>query len=175
MKNFHLAFVLFVMSISPAIAQTAFKELKGGQEFSIAIPDYMNRTLGLNDVAALQFKSSVKDVYGFVIYDSKDELKIAEMVFANIGEFFDDFANNFVKDEPNRKMSKPETQKTEGYNFMFCDITYMDSEAKTEVYYFLGVVETQNSFYKVLFWSSAENKDKFKADFQKAFLSFREN
>jgi hypothetical protein len=171
-----LIYTLLCLMILPTItfSQTAFKEQKGGQAFTMSLPDYMSRTVGLNDAASLQFKSSVKDVYGFVIIDNKEELKLAEFLFANIVEFFDDFANNFVKDEPNRKMSKPESKKIGDYNFMSCDITYLDSEAKVEIYYFIGVVETPNSFYKVLCWSTAENKDKFKADFMKTFLSLKE-
>lgn len=169
-------FTLLGILIIPffSISQTTFKEHKGGQEFTLSLPDYMTRTIGLNDAASYQFKSSVKDVYGFVIVDSKEELKLAELFFANIKEFFDDFANNFVKDEKDRKMSKPESQKVGELNFMSCDITYYDTEAKTEIYYFIGVVETKNCFYKFLCWSSADSKDKFKADFMKTFLSLKD-
>jgi hypothetical protein len=38
----------------------------------------------------------------------------------------------------------------------------------------VGVVETKTAYYKVLSWAVAENKDKFKADFQKILYSLKD-
>jgi hypothetical protein len=40
----------------------------------------MNKTLGLNSAADIQYKSVVKDVYGFVIYDTKEDLALVDMM-----------------------------------------------------------------------------------------------
>jgi hypothetical protein len=38
----------------------------------------------------------------------------------------------------------------------------------------VGIVETKTAYYKVLSWAAAENKDKFKADFQKILYSLKD-
>ena len=71
-------------------------------------------------------------------------------------------------------MSKPLSKKIGNVGFVECDASYYDKEANLEIYYFVGLVETAASFYKVLCWSSLENKDKFKSDFQKILYSMRD-
>jgi hypothetical protein len=63
------------------------------------MPDYMTRTIGLNDVATVQYKNSVKDIYTIVIEDSKEELAIAAIFYASIQEFQEEFEKDFIKDE----------------------------------------------------------------------------
>ena len=75
-------------------AQTKLKEHKAGHCFEIGLPAYMSKTIGLNDASAIQYKSVIKDVYGFVIFDTKEELSIAEMKYASINEFYEDFIND---------------------------------------------------------------------------------
>ena len=64
---------LFAIALISATisAQTKMKEFKAGHTFNISLPDYMNKTMGLNDVSSIEYKSEVKEVYGFVIYDLK--------------------------------------------------------------------------------------------------------
>jgi len=155
-------------------AQTNFKEFKAGHVFYVSLPDYMTRTTGLNSASTIQFKSTVKDVYGFIIEDNKEELKLVELNYTSLTEFYEDFIKDFLKDEDKRKVSKPLSKKVGEINFMECDVSYYDKEAKTEIYYFAGIVETPSSYYKVLCWGTLENKDKFKADFQKIFYSLKD-
>ena len=51
------------------------------------------------------------------------------------------------------------------------DATYSDSESKIGFYYLIGLVETEKSFYRIVSWTTSENKDKYKADFQKTLYS----
>ena len=43
-----------------------------------------------------------------------------------------------------------------------------------EIYYLVGIVETKTTFYKVLTWTNAKNKEKFKADFQRILYSIKD-
>lgn len=160
---------LFSLSIS---AQT--QEYKVGQVFYVNLPQYMNKTIGLNDVASFQYKNEVKDVYGFIIIDSKEELKLAELNFSSINEFYDHFISDFLKDEENRKISQPIFTKNGDIGFVECDASYFDKNANIEIYYLVGIVETKNNYYKVISWSSAENKNKFKEDFRKIVYSLKD-
>jgi hypothetical protein len=155
-------------------AQTNLREYKGGHTFNISLPTYMNRTMGLNSAASIQYKSTVKDVYGFVIYDTKEELELAQINFTSISEFYEDFIKDFLIDEESRKVSEAKTSSKGNINFIESDITYYDKDAEIEIYYLIGIVETKVSFYKVLSWCAATEKEKFKADFQKILYSLKD-
>jgi hypothetical protein len=150
------------------------KEYKAGQEFYISLPDYMSKTIGLNNAATIQYKSSVKDVYGFVIVDPKEDLKLAELNYSSLKEFYEYFINDFLVEEEKRTISEPIYKKNGVINFVECDASYLDKEANLEIYYLVGIVETKNNFYKVLSWSSIENKEKYKEDFRKILYSLRD-
>lgn len=166
--------ILFFLSLSCTYGQTKLKEFKAGHSFTISLPEYMSKTVGINSASAIQYKSVVKDVYGFVIFDTKEELQLAEMNFASIDEFYESFISDFLADQENRKVSKPKAKSLGENKFMECDLTYYDKEAEMEIYYLVGIVETKTSFYKVLSWSAADKKDKFKADFQAILYSLKD-
>jgi hypothetical protein len=163
--------ILFTLSV---YSQVSLKQYKAGHVFNINLPDYMSKTIGLNDAAAIQYKSVVKDVYGFVIFDTKEDLQLAEMNFASVKEFYENFITDFVADQENRKVSEPVYKTIGGVNFVECDLSYFDSAATIEIYYLVGIVETKTSFYKVLSWSAADKKDKFKTDFQQILYSLKD-
>lgn len=155
-------------------AQTKFETLKAGHTFTIDIPNYMSKTIGLNSAAAVQFKSTVKDVYGFVIYDTREELTLADMNYTSAKEFYDDFIKDFLKGEKNRLVGTPANKKEGETTFVSCDVSYYDKEAKTTIYYFVGVVETPKSFYKVLCWTTGDKKAEYRSDFEKIMLSLKD-
>ena len=153
--------------------QTTLKEIKIGTVLYVSLPGYMSRTIGLNDAAVFQYKSTLKDVYGFIIDDNKEELKLAELNFTSINEFYEAFITGFLQGIEKKNISNPLVQKKGNLNFLEADVTYFDKEAGIDIYYLVGIVETGSSFYKVLSWADAENKDKFKADFQKILYSLK--
>ena len=174
MKKFFSSTTLCILLLTfVSYGQSTSKTHKIGHVFSITLPDYMSRTVGLNSSANFQYKSEVKDVYGFVIGDEKEELKLAELNFASVTEFHEDFMKSFLADVEKKNIGTPIVKKISETNFLECDVTYYDKEAEGEIYYLVGIVETKSAFYKILSWSAAENKDKFKADFQKILYSFK--
>jgi hypothetical protein len=173
-KTFAIFTATLVLMTTTIFAQTELKQYEAGHSFDIGLPEYMSRTIGLNTASAIEYKSTVKDVYGFIIFDTKEDLALVDMKYSSINEFYEDFIKDFLKDEEKRKVSKPQSQKKGEINFIECDVTYYDKDAKTEIYYLVGVVETKTAYYKVLSWAVAENKDKFKADFQKILYSLKD-
>jgi hypothetical protein len=175
MNKASLAFAASMFLITTlSFSQSTLKDYKGGHIFSISLPEYMSKTVGLNTASAIQYKSVVKDVYGFVIFDTKEDLQLAEMNFASLKEFYENFIADFLSDQENRKVSEPVYKTKSGINFAECDVTYFDKDATIDIYYLVGIVETKTSFYKVLSWSAADKKDKFKADFQQILYSLRD-
>ena len=173
-KTIGIIAINFIFLATSSFAQTALKEYKVGHVFNVSLPDYMSRTTGLNGASAIQYKSTVKDVYGFIIEDTKEDLSLVELNYSSINEFYEEFIKDFLKDEEKRKISKPQNKKIAEVNFIESDATYFDKEAKIEIYYLVGIVETKSAYYKILSWSSEENKDKFKTDFQKILYSLKD-
>lgn len=99
---------------------------------------------------------------------------MAELNYTSISEFYEDFIKDFVIDQDKRAVSKPIYKQIGNTNFVESDVTYFDKEAEIDIYYSVGIVETKEAYYKVLSWSSAANKEKFKADFQKIIYSLKD-
>jgi hypothetical protein len=173
-KTIAIFTTILVLMTMTSFAQTELKKYKAGHTFEIGLPEYMSKTIGINGSSAIEYQNIVKEVYGFIIFDTKEDLDLVDMKFSSINEFYDDFIKDFLKDEEKRKVSKPQFQKKGEINFIESDVTFYDKEAKTEIYYLVGVVETKTSYYKVMSWAAAEDKDKFKADFQKILYSLKD-
>lgn len=171
MKKLFVLLTTTLLFFTGALAQTELKQYKAGHVFDVSLPDYMSKTAGINSASAIQYKSVVKDVYGFIIFDTKEKLNFLELNYTTTKEFYDDFIKDFLKGEPKRKVSEPVAKKIGDISFIETDVTYYDKDAKSEIYYLVGIVETKTSFYKVLSWCTGENKDKFKEDFQKIIYS----
>ncbi len=174
MKNYFKLLLIIVLIKTSVSAQNDLKQYKAGHVFNIGLPTYMTKTIGLNSSSSIEYENKIKDVFGFVIFDSKEELTMVNLNYSSINEFYEDFIKDFLKDEKKRKISKQISTKKGEINFIECDASYFDNDAKTEIYYLIGIVETKNSYYKVLSWCTLENKDKFKADFQKILYSLND-
>jgi hypothetical protein len=130
-----LTFLFIVLFTYASFSQTATKDFKVGHIFNVSLPNYMTKTTGINGAASLQYKNTVKDVYGFIIEDSKEELKILEINYTSAKEFYDDFIKDFLPKEKNRKVSEPVVKKIGDIGFVEADFTYYDKDAKGEIYY----------------------------------------
>ncbi|HRG94382.1 MAG TPA: hypothetical protein PLZ10_15605 [Chitinophagaceae bacterium] len=173
MKTITFSLCLLFSSIMLS-AQTAMKTITVGHPFSISLPDYMSRTIGLNTNAALEYKNTVKDVFGFVIIDDKESLRLAEISFTSVEEFYEDFIKDFIEGEEKVNQSKPQVKQSGAIKFLEADLSYYDKDAKAEIYYLIGMVETSKAYYKVLSYCTLENKAKFKEDFRKILYSLKD-
>ncbi|CAM3641043.1 hypothetical protein [Flavobacterium chungbukense] len=169
-----ITLLLITLLSATAVAQTKMKPYKAGHVFDISLPDYMNKTVGLNEDSAIEYESEVKELYGFVIYDLKEDLKLVELNFNSAKEFYDGFMKDFLKEDEKKSISDPVSKKINDITVIETDVHTFDKEANMEIYYLIGVVETKKAFYKVLSWSAKENKDKFKGDFQKILYSIKD-
>ncbi|MFN8276651.1 MAG: hypothetical protein U0T84_04140 [Chitinophagales bacterium] len=152
----------------------AVQEIKVGHIFYATIPDYMSRTVGINSAAALQFKNTVKDIAGFIIEDNKSELKLADLNYASLDEFYEAFIKDFLADQEKRKISKAESKTIGDRKFIWCDASYYDKDAKMDIYYFVGIVETKDAYYKVLCYGGMDSKVKYRSDFEAILFSVKD-
>lgn len=155
-------------------AQTTMKNYKAGHAFDVSLPDYMTETTGINDVATIQFNNTVKDIGGYIIVDTKKELELVQMKFSSAQEFYENFIVDFLVKQKNRTISEPKVHSIEGLNYVECDASFYSKESKIEIYYYVGIVETKNAYYKLLCYGGIDSKEKYKADFQKILYSIKD-
>lgn len=173
-KYFLFATTFIQIIIASAFAQTTFNTVKTGHTVSFSIPDYMSRTTGINDASFLQFKSIPKDVYTFMIEDSKEELIIAEMKFTSVMDFYEYFVKDFLISEKKRKVSAPVSSTKDGVNYVQSELTYFDKEADSDIYYNITMAETSGYFYQILSFTSEENSINVKSDLTALGTSLKE-
>lgn len=164
----------FAMLTTLAFAQTPMKTYTVGHPFTISLPAYMSRTAGLNSSAAIEYKNTDKDVFGFVIIDDKELMKSMDVSFGTAKEFYDDFIKDFIEGEEKVKQSTPITKTVGAIKFVEADVSFYDKDAETEIFYLVGIVETSKAFYKVMSYCTLANKDKFKEDFKKILYSIKD-
>ncbi len=173
-KQITILAAISLLMTTTIFGQTVLKEYKAGHIFYVSLPDYMTKTIGINTSATIQFKNTIKDIGGFIIEDNKEELKLADLSFSSIDEFYDNFIKDFLVNEKKRNISPITKQSIGERKFIECDASYYDKESKLDIYYFIGIAETKDAYYKVLCYGAIESKDKYKSDFQKILYSIRD-
>lgn len=165
---------LTVINTQEVKAQSRMNKFIAGHKFEIQLPDYLIKTGGLNNSASIQFKNTVKEVYGYVIFDTKEELSLIEMKFSGVEEFYDTFIQDFLKGEEGRKVERINSGKMGAIQFKECEVTYQDKDAEIPITFYVGIVETNKSFYKVMCWSETVKIEKFREDFHNIMISIRD-
>lgn len=151
-----------------------YTEYKAGHLFEISLPSYMERTVGQIDASAVEYRNQANDLYGYVTFDTKENLELTKQKYASILEYQETLLKNFIKDKEKRIVSKPLSQKRGNINFIETEVTFHDKETNDDFYYLIGSVETKTTFYRIISWSLAKNKNKFKEDFQKILYSIKD-
>jgi hypothetical protein len=151
-----------------------YKEFKAGHLFEISLPSYMERTVGQIDASAVEYRNLANDLYGYVTFDTKENLELSKQKYTSILVYQESLLKNFIKDKEKRMVSKPLSQKRGNINFIETEVTFHDKETNDDFYYLIGAVETKTTFYRIISWSLAKNKNKFKADFQKILYSIND-
>lgn len=145
---------------------------KGGNCYTVDIPDYMTRTYNLNDVATLQFQNVTKEAYTIVIDDSKEQLQSVGMKFVNPKEFLESFTSTYMPDVTNRQLSGSTDFVVNGNSHSQSELTWTNDGI--DFYMLITAVETPNNFYKILSWTLREFKDTLKPDYIKISKSLKD-
>lgn len=167
---------IYVLLLSAMISFTSmaqgFSVKKGGNCFSMDIPEYLTRTFELNDVASLQYQNSSRSVYVIVIEDDKAQLESLGIKFVNARDFLDNFANDFKKDSQDRKQVylKEFTNNTNKH----AQAELYWKEEGNDFYMLITGVETPGHFYKIMCWTPLENMAKVKDDFLRISRSLKD-
>lgn len=169
----YLTFILLLILCKSTTAQALMDKYKV-EDFTVSLPDYMSKTGGLNNDAAIQFRNMVRDVSGYVIKEGKSVKLFDDPANHDINQVYDQFIKDFLIDKKERKISLVSVSTNGDVKFMNTDLTFLDDETMIYYYYFIGIVETKNSFYKVICASTLDTRNLFKSDFQKIFYSIKD-
>ncbi|MFA6570078.1 MAG: hypothetical protein WCT77_02460 [Bacteroidota bacterium] len=166
-----IASILFISSID-AQSQTKFITQKVGHVYYLNLPDYMIKTKDLNDAASLQYKNVIKEAYVIVIEDSKEELETLGVKFTNPMDFYKDFIQSFMQKINNPIAKDPYKLKVNGNSAVQGELTA--SIENEDIFYLITVVETKTHFYKIMCWTTLDNKKVHLEDFKKIASSLKD-
>ncbi len=144
-KTFLIITTILTFLSTSTFAQTDFKEQKVGHVFYVSLPSYMTQTSGFNDAAVIQFVNeidSASSAGGYIIEETKLKLVLELLGIPSINEYSDDFMQDFLIDENERKISEPLSKSIGATNFIEWDASIYNADLERGVYYFVGFAET---------------------------------
>ena len=172
MKSFILIIACLAFCGQASAQASVFAVRKGGNCFVMDIPEYLTRTFALNDVASLQYQNTSKSAYMIVIEDNKEHLQEVGIKFVHAKDFLESFTADFKKDKENRKLTPVNEFKSNGYAHAQTELSW--TEDGGDFYMLITGVETPGHFYKIMCWTTSENRDKMDADFRRISRSLKE-
>ncbi len=170
-KKFIFMFLL-LLTFASCYFDAVFKEVKINNRYTILIPDYLQPCTDLHKDASLQYQNTEKDVYALVIDEKKKTMMNYDLNF-DVDLYFNNIAKQgFIETIKNGKISIPGRETINGSKALIADIT--GTVDQTQVFYKMGILETPFTFYQVIIWCRAENKQKYEKDMIKMIESFKE-
>lgn len=167
MRIILILFMLTWLACSPA-----HHEVKVNEQYAITLPADMQAVANLHEYASLQQADSTKPLYVVVIDESKAEMQKHELDY-DLSIYFNNLvAVKFIEALPGVTIAPPVKIKINGADALVSGIT--GTTASGEVYYKVAVIETPSSFYQVLIWTTASQKNEMEKEMDKIIHSFRE-
>lgn len=169
--------LLSITTIVSAYSQTKFTEQKAGHIYHVSVPDYMTKTVTLNDVATMQYINSAKNAYLVIIDDSKEELEMKGIKFASLKDFHDDNIKHLRTEENESVETKATEFEANGNKFYQTELGVNFKEAdnvEVKITYLITYVETKSYYYQILCWSLSSEYKNLYADFKKIAASIKD-
>lgn len=173
----HLTLLLVLIGISTSFAQTKFSEKKAGHIFYIAVPDYMVKTVSLNDAASAQYMNAAKNAYLIVISDSKEDLELSGQKFESPKDFHDANITALKAPENSPIETKGKVFEVNGFKYFQSELKSslpQDDGSKMDISYLVTYIESKTHFYQVLSWSLTPDFKTLLPDFKKIASSLKD-
>lgn len=153
---FSIAFLLYFNS--SVQAQT---KLVGAESYSISLPENFRRTVGTNDLATVQWEHQTKELYGYVLFENLEELKLAE-INSNLAAYAQLALDDFI-DQNNFKLIQSHHYKTTlGKETEEREFTYTLDDLNFHV--IITIYKTDQFIYKMINFSTEETFKESKKD-----------
>jgi hypothetical protein len=163
MKNLLLTLSLALGFAMSTQAQTT---LQGAESFSVQLPAGFQRTVGANDLASVQWEHADEELYGYIIFENIDELKLGDIT-PDIKTYAALALNDF-SELKNFKLIDTKSYKTdEGKETLAQVFSYYNDELETTIILQVNVYTTKNFIYKMISFGDEAtfNKSKDRIDF----------
>jgi hypothetical protein len=146
MKKFYSFFLAYFLLQQFVLAQT---NLIGAENFSINLPQDYKRTIGNNHLASVQWEHNELEIYGYLIFENIDELKIAE-INTDLNSYTDLALKDFI-DYENYKLIESKRYKTKNGKETICKlISYYNPDLDVTILLQLNSYATKNFIYKMI-------------------------
>lgn len=171
MKRFLTLLAILIVSSFNLFSQ-GFTSQKGGNCYTLDLPNYMVKTYELNQTATLQYQNSKKEAYLIVIDDDKERLHSIGMKFVSSADYLSDDLGKDHKGATEIKVGKIVEFVENGLNHAQAEVEWKDEDG--DFFELVTVVESKDRFYEITCWTILENKDKLLEDFKKISKSLKE-
>lgn len=162
-----IAFLLFSCT-----QPSKFTEVNISGQYTVRLPDWLERTTQLHKEANLQYQNTEKEFYLVVLNENKKELKQYHLDH-NLKSYF-----NQIKFQLADSV-KADTSKINGKQLQLKSGNALVSDIQGEInnesiYYKFAVIETPKNYYQVIAWMLLEDKEKYAAQIDTLLTSFKE-
>lgn len=149
------------------------KDVEG--QFSIEIPDYMEKLNLENPDAIFQYGNELKEHYVMVIMETHEELKQYDLEmsieeYADLSiEFLKSSINDPVVEEVGEGVTTVNGMEAVGYK-----INGVFPQNNLDIFYYAMFYRSEKAFYYVTTWTLAEREEKFIDNMEKIVHSIKE-
>ncbi|MCV6628396.1 MAG: hypothetical protein OIF50_00900 [Flavobacteriaceae bacterium] len=141
----------------------------GSNEYKLAVPEIMEQTTALNDIAKLQYQNPEEELYVIVIDEDKENFK---NTYKRLNKYNENIsATENYREIQIQQISKgiknPEIQSTTNKQFKGCaepsPIVQMDGNNENinlDVAYYISFAENKDKVYMIMAWTLKDFKNK---------------
>lgn len=155
-----LALLVFIFTSDSKEVQLSTINVEG--KFSISIPEYLTKTDSIDSSALLQYQNDKKQLF-LLVYEISDT--------SALKDFFKKTSDDFISKLEHGTLMKYYPEKVNGADAMIG--TIRGSVNETGVYYKIAVIQSGNSFYKIITGISENRKSDYDEDMDKIIRGFK--
>jgi len=147
--------------------------------YSIEIPSFLTKTMGLNDEASMQYKSDSLNFFVIIIDEKKEDVYSAFRENNMTEKYSSDFNGycNLIFNSNSESIESAKKSAITASQINKMPAKKMSVEGKFNgigEFVYIGLIEGKDSFYQIMTWVHLEQKDEYKKVMDKMMDSFVE-
>nr|WP_199002121.1 hypothetical protein [Flavobacterium sp. ASV13] len=177
MKNFILLLSLLLLSsCNQSPSDEEYEKKMVENKFSILIPESLEATNSLNDVASMQFQNLNEDFYIIVIDETKTDFANAiqnnsSNITPDLEGYYNIILNHFKKVTPKDfKVYNIEKKKINASNAIVFSMSGINNNYP--IFYRYAIIEGNQRYYQIMSWTSIPQEKKYTKRMNKMIESF---
>lgn len=176
-KIISLLFFALLFSCNENLQNEKYEKKTVENKFSLLIPESLEQTTELNDVACLQFQNKKRDFYIIVLDEPKDAFTRAVdnkvlHTTADLNGYYKVVVENFRKiTTKDFKVYDIEKKKINHSNAVIFSMSGRNEDYS--IFYRYAVVESKNRYYQIMLWTSTLQEQQYIDRMNKIISSFK--